>query len=227
MKIKFGSIVVNGRGKLGGHVYSKNRGGAYIRTLQTPSNPRTSYQQSGRAVFTQLTQGWSGLSDSQRAGWNQATENFKRTNVFGDVKVLSGKGLYISLNKELILVGRSPLTDAPSPSEIVVPTEIDPVIQISASSIEPNVSVEGGAIDYNDVVFTCTGVVSQGTSFIKNKLVVILPGGWSSDPADFWDAYVARFGVPVDGQKIYFGAYTVNEVGQRSPEVTNFADYIA
>ena len=39
MKIKFGSEVVDGRGKIGGHVYSKNKGGAYKRTKVTPSNP--------------------------------------------------------------------------------------------------------------------------------------------------------------------------------------------
>jgi len=47
MKIKFGSIVVNGSGKLGGHVYSSNRGGNYVRTLATPSNPQTPAQQLG------------------------------------------------------------------------------------------------------------------------------------------------------------------------------------
>jgi len=44
MKMKFGAIVVDGRGKIGGHVASKNRGGAYLRTKVTPSNPQTGYQ---------------------------------------------------------------------------------------------------------------------------------------------------------------------------------------
>lgn len=223
MLIKFGSIVVNGRGKLGGHVYSKNRGGAYVRTLQTPSNPRTSFQQSGRAVFTQLTQGWSSLTDSQRNGWNIGTENFTRTDVFGDTRKLSGKGLYISLNKELILVGKQTIDDCPSPGPIVVPSEIDTVVEIASTSIDPVISVEGGAINYDDVVITTTGKVSNGTTFITNKLVVLDAGSSTSNDVGLYNNYIARFGEPVAGDKIFFGVYTVNDVGQRSPMVTNFA----
>ena len=72
MLIKFGSIVTRGSGKLGGHVFSRNRGGAYIRTNQTPSNPQTAFQQSGRATFTELTQGWSALTQNERDSWNNA-----------------------------------------------------------------------------------------------------------------------------------------------------------
>jgi hypothetical protein len=38
MKMKFGAIVTEGRGKIGGHVASKNKSGAYLRTKVTPVN---------------------------------------------------------------------------------------------------------------------------------------------------------------------------------------------
>jgi hypothetical protein len=44
MKVLFGAIVVDGRGKIGGHVMSKNRAGAFMRTKVTPINRKSSFQ---------------------------------------------------------------------------------------------------------------------------------------------------------------------------------------
>jgi len=59
MKIKFGAIVVAGSGKIGGHVASKNRGGAYLRTKVTPTNPNSPAQAGARALLASLSTGWS------------------------------------------------------------------------------------------------------------------------------------------------------------------------
>lgn len=217
MKIKWGALVTDGSGKLGGHVASKNRGGSYLRTNKVPSNPQTSFQQSGRAVFTELTQGWSGLTTEQRSTWNNATSLFQRTDQFGDVKTLSGKGLYISLNKELVLMGDSKLSEAPEPASIEVPTGLDVSIDTGTDLLE----VDPGNINQTDrLVLKSTGVISAGTSFIKNKLRVIETGPDVTDPANSYTSYVSRFGTPVTGQWIGFSVYTINASGQRSPEVS-------
>ena len=59
MKLKFGAIVTDGRGKIGGHVASKNRSGAYLRTKVTPSNPNTVAQVQVRSILASLSQSWS------------------------------------------------------------------------------------------------------------------------------------------------------------------------
>jgi hypothetical protein len=50
-KIKFGMMMTDARGKLGGHVFSKNRSGAYVRTKVTPVNGQTTAQTGVRAIF--------------------------------------------------------------------------------------------------------------------------------------------------------------------------------
>jgi len=219
MLIKFGSIVTRGSGKLGGHVYSTNRGGAYVRTNQTPSNPQTSFQQSGRAVFTGLTQGWSALTESERTSWNQATSSFPVTDRFGDSRELSGKGLYISLNKELILTGQTPLDIAPSPAPILVASDLNVVLFITDGTLTIQVpSLNSGTA----LVVSTSGAVSNGTSFVKNKLRVLFPAlvPQVQVPEDNYTAYVDRFGTPTIGQKVFFSVYTVNASGQRSPSFT-------
>lgn len=225
MKIKWGALVVNGSGKLGGHVASKNRGGNYLRTLVTPSNPQTQFQQAGRGVFTQLTQGWSGLSDAERETWNNATDSFTRTDAFGDVRELSGKGLYISLNKERELVGLPFISIAPSPGPIEVPTLPTAAFLVSGGELEIVPGVQADPY----IVIKSSGVVSQGTSFVKNKLRTIATGlvSTSTDPGPLFDAYVARFGQPALGDKIFISVYTVNESGQRSPQITKVAEVVA
>ena len=220
MKIKFGSIVVNGSGKLGGHVYSSNRGGNYIRTLATPSNPQTPAQQTGRSIFTTLTKGWSSLTQSERDTWNGATGTFEKTDQFGDTRELSGKGLYISLNKELILIEQAKINTAPSALSIVFPgvfaptvTALDSTIVMNFESIPP---IPG-------LVVRSSGPVSAGTSFVKDKLRNIAVNETADDGVMLGAAYEERFGALVVGQKIAFSVYTVNLSGQRSPQLTIFA----
>jgi len=220
MKIKFGSIVVNGSGKLGGHVYSSNRGGNYVRTLATPSNPQTPAQQLGRQVFTTLTQGWSDLTQNQRDGWDSAVSDFERTDQFGDVRQLSGKGLYISLNKELVLIEQPIVSVAPSPGSISFPGNFVPVIDAALSTITMNFE---NAPNIPGLVIRSSGVVTAGTSFVKDKLRNIAVNDIADDAVSLGTAYVNRFGSLVIGQKIAMSAYTVNSVGQRSPQLTIFA----
>src|SRR3546814_20356183 len=71
-KVKFGALMTDARGKLGGHVFSKNRAGSYLRTKVTPVNPQTSYQTSVRALFGAISPQWSGLSQAVRDSFNGA-----------------------------------------------------------------------------------------------------------------------------------------------------------
>ena len=50
-KIKFGMMMTDASGKLGGQVFSKNRGGSYVRTKSTPVNRQSSAQMNVRGIF--------------------------------------------------------------------------------------------------------------------------------------------------------------------------------
>src|SRR6056297_1294291 len=101
MKMKFGALVTDGRGKIGGQVASKNRYGSYLRTKVTPSNPQTASQLNVRSVLAALSSGWRDLTQAQRDGWNAAVLDFQKTNVFGDTITPTGKNLYTRLNAAL------------------------------------------------------------------------------------------------------------------------------
>lgn len=212
MKAKFGAIVVDGRGKLGGHVFAKNRAGNYMRTKVTPVNPQTSYQQAQRAALGTLSSGWSGLTDPQRAAWNGAVDGFQKTNIFGDLKSPTGKNLYTGLNRNLLNSGESVLVNPPSPA--AVPNLELTAAEASVAGTTFAVTSTGDVTD-SFVHVWATPPLSAGTSFIKNRLRFL--GSFSGgDPSviDIWAQYTARFGAPVVGQNIYVAANVINEGGQ-------------
>jgi len=119
MLIKWGSIIVKGSGKLGGHVFSSGNSGASVHTLARARNPQTKDQEAVRSRFTAFTQGWRDLTESQRESWYAAESSYSRTNRFGDVVSLTGKNLYESLNSQRNIIGLNTLQIAPMPTKLI------------------------------------------------------------------------------------------------------------
>lgn len=215
MKIKWGALVVDGRGKLGGHVAAQNRGGSYLRTKVTPSNPQSTFQTGVRNLFGSISAGWSDLTAEQRNAWNNAVDSWKKTNIFGDLKIPSGKALYQRLNQQAQVVGYSDLTTPPVKEDL-------PPSNVTAVAIDTTAETITATGLYNGTNATVqvfsSGVVSAGTSFVKNLMRVIgHSGGSAYDPSQAYTDYVARFGAPGAGEKIFIGFKVVLPTGQASP----------
>jgi hypothetical protein len=217
MKLKFGAIVTDGRGKIGGHVMSKNRGGAYMRTKVTPSNPRSAAQTTVRSHLTTLSQGWRGLSASAIAAWNAAVGSFTHTNIFGDIHSPSGLNLYVKLNANLLEVGTAALALPPLPAAVIAPITIGAAAAAVANTFIVSFTVS--PVPASTVwIVRATKQVSPGKSAIKNLyrdvkyLAAAVATGVSIDTE-----YVAKFGALVAGEKIGVEITAVNLVtGQKS-----------
>lgn len=213
MKIKFGSFVVAGSGKIGGHVAAKNRGGAYLRTKVTPLNPNTSAQAGARALLASLSTAWSGLTDVQRASWNAAVANFATTDIFGDLRNPSGLNLYVKLNANLSNSGQALLLVAPEKIEVPFSPLVSAVMDLSLSSI---------VLTFADSVYSgvygtlaATPSMSQGVSFVKSQLRVIENATDLSDNVNFFTSYVTKYGTPVAGANIVLSVAPVTASGQK------------
>lgn len=217
-KIKFGMMMTDARGKLGGQVFSKNRSGAYVRTKVTPVNPRTNSQQANRSLLGSLSSEWSGLSEEQRNAWNSAVSEWQKTNVFGDLQKPTGKNLFTSLNKNIqtSFPADPILLLPPSKSEFVALVLRD----VTVSSVNGTLTITLGAsigVD-NYIRVSATPPVSAGTTFVKNQLRVITEG-INSPTASYTvaNAYNDRFGTVQAGDKIFIQVQQVIPNGQVSP----------
>ena len=210
MKIKFGAIVTDGRGKIGGHVASKNRAGAYMRTKVTPVNPQSSYQLGVRNRFTGLSQGWRGLTQAQRDAWNGAVSDYQRTDIFGDLKNPTGINLYQRLNNNLLTIGESAVTTPPLP-EAVQAVVLSSVA--AANGAGTLTATYAPAIDADTKVKVfATAAQSPGKSFVKSeyRLIDVIVTADAS-PFSIETEYEAKFGaIGAAGQKIFMKFVPVN-----------------
>lgn len=224
MKIKFGSLVTDGRGKIGGHVASKNRGGAYLRTKVTPVNPQTSFQSVARARITTFSQGWRSLTAAQQSAWNSAVSNFQKTDIFGDLKNPSGLNLYVRLNSNITEAGGTAIVLPPLPGTVTAPL----TVTLTGAAGTPALSVAwtGGAIPADTAwVARLTPQVSAGRSFVKSlyRNLLVLPAA-DTTPTDILTEYNARFGTLVAGQRIFLEVVAVNLLtGVKSTPLSTFA----
>jgi len=217
--------MTDARGKLGGQVFSKNKGGAYVRTKVTPTNPQSADQTTVRALFGAISQAWSALTAAQIAAWNTAVEEWKSTDIFGDLLAPTGKELHQRLNNQLQVVGGSAITSPPA--KVALPNS--PITVATIAIAATTITFTG--------VYTTTGTyvqvfgttqVSNGTSFVKNKLRDIYSVDAASIvAADIWTAYVAKFGAPILGDKIFLAVKYVGLNGQASPRQTILATVVA
>ena len=218
MLIKWGSIVVKGSGKLGGHVFSGGPGGASVHTLAKARNPQTKYQMAIRARFNLLTQSWRDLTEVQRESWYGAESEFSRKNRFGDVVTLSGKNLYESLNINRQILGLGVIDIAPLPVELFKNLTREAYIASPGNRLV----ILGDYVGGEKYVIVATPGVSMGAKNIKNEfrnLSVVsasgngveLGGGTAN-----YTAYINRFGVPMTNTKLLIGSYSINASGQKS-----------
>lgn len=212
MKIIYSGIaMVDGRGKINGSVASKNKGGAYVRTKVTPTNPQTTSQQNARNRLATASQAWRDLTESERQSWIDAAPNFPYTDVFGQSKQLSGFQLYVKLNSNLALIGEAAIDVAPAP--VAIPQlELATLVADDSANTVIITGTTPVPADFAMVVMA-TPNVTAGKSFVKNlfRFVAALAAAATS-PFAITVPYVALFGDPVEGNKIFVKCFYISTI---------------
>lgn len=209
-KIKFGAMMVDARGKLGGHVFSKNRGGAYIRTKVTPSNPQTEDQVAQRALLASASQRWKALTEAQRTAWNGAVSQYSSTNVFGDLVNPSGSALHTRLNINAGLVGGAAISTPPLPVGISSPAGVSVTATVAGSAVEINWTSGAVPAGVRRVV-EGTPQMSPGIYNANNKFRTITTlAAAVATGEDVGTEYVAKFGALTAGQKLFIRVKDIN-----------------
>jgi hypothetical protein len=230
--VKYGSIITDMKGKIGGHVA---KGGVSGGILQTKASPPRSTSASGKLTKadagkvirpqanTSTNAGlWRNLSGSQRDAWIAAAPNYPFLNKFGLPYTPSGYQLYMSVNNNMLAIGEAALNVPPEVSDIE-PT--------------PSFTVTDGAGPGLSLLWTgtipsgYTGVlyasVSQSTGKTLDrgrlKAIALIPDSVGAT-LDITTAYVAVFGsLPVSGNIWFETKLTKADAGRQSvPYTANF-----
>lgn len=209
-KIKFTAFLAEARGKLAGTVFSKNRGGNYVRTKVTPVNPQTSSQVAVRNQLTAFAQNFRALTAAQIAAWNTAVSNFTSTDIFGDIKTPAGINLYNKLNINLALAGQAAIVNPPLPTGADACVIESLVSDVSSSLFTIDTDLAAVPAGHS-LIIEATPQLSPGKSFVKSEFRVIeVLAAATAFPYLAGPTYIAKFGVPIAGQKVFCRIKTIN-----------------
>jgi hypothetical protein len=186
-------------GRVGGSVYSHNRGGAYIRNGAIPVKVVTDKALNLKAATTAAVQAWSGLSAASRLQWDQYAKANPSVNRLGKVISTTGQNAYVGLNSRLLYAGSTAIA-------------IPPIDAAPAGIVITGFTVDAGTGD-TQIVFTPdpleTGlklwvrgcvVMSAAKNNIQNLLTTVVIGGATTQsPLDIETELVANFGSLIVG----------------------------
>ncbi len=109
------TIVAQASGSIGGLTFSRNRGGKYIRSRATPTNPNSVFQQAVRGFMSQLTSLWNDtLTQGERDAWDLYAENVLLPNSLGEPRNVGGLGMYNRTNVPNLQAGLTRQDTAPA-----------------------------------------------------------------------------------------------------------------
>lgn len=97
--VRLGSIVADIRGKVGDEIYSRNKGGIYVRSRPDWIQPDTQDQLDARAVLIALAPAWSAtLNDAKRATWRSYARQNLVPDKWGTPHPISGHCWFLRIN---------------------------------------------------------------------------------------------------------------------------------
>lgn len=201
-----GQMAAAASGSVGGTVFSRNRGGAYVRNRSVPSNPNTTAQQVARANLAARSQEWQALTAAQREAWTEWARQHPITNALGAQILMSGAQAYSRLNTRINTAGGTLIT---------VPPTADPPDALLTIALAADI----GAGDV-DITYTATPlaaaehlwvrsavVTSPGITYITNLLrFTVVSSAAQASPLDIESAVAAIWGTLQVGQTLHVEA---------------------
>lgn len=220
--VKLGGLVAEIRGSIGGTVFARNRGGAYIRNRSIPLNPQSVRQVEVRSLLSDFSQRWAVvLTQAQRDAWDLYADNVPLVNALGESRNVSGINMFVRSNMLLAENGMTEVDDGPT--QFTLGPTFTPTLSLDSTANTVDVTDLGG-YDLSD---GAVGVLLQqgtpqngGVSFFGGpfrKIDGIAAVETSNEPP-FADIPLA---FPVEaGQSVWFRTATVSADGRVGVPVT-------
>lgn len=205
-------LTVPSSGSIGSTTYSRNRGGQYTRNRVTPTNSAgTGRRATVRGYLGTAAGYWSTLTDQQRAAWSAYAAAAFRRDPLGAAFGLSGFTASQSINCERLNVGLS-LTPLPPATNDVWTVEVIEFSFTRATGALRTVWTAGPSGSYLCRAFSPprSAGVSYNSRFWQQDVKSAALGY-----ATGYTQYVAEFGVPSAGSKLFFRGTPVSNLGVR------------
>ncbi len=207
VKVAGPAFSLDASGKLGGAlVFSKWKGRNYIRSLVKPANPKSGGQVGMRSMFKFLSQEWSGLTDAEKATWEDRASAL----------VASPFNGFMSYNQRRWRDFTGPSQEDPAaeistpatgPTGVATPLERTMEIVLTDTVTAP---------DWGYAIFRSTGAIF---TLAWANCVAIVP--WDVAGTTTW------IDAPLEPGTYYYNAIGLNDDGVKGADGTEFNGIIA
>lgn len=196
-KSTFGEI----SGKVGGNIFSRNKGGAYIKKFSKPTNPATAKQSALRNKLSLASKAWANLDREVKDAYNNWAADHPVLNRLGESIHLSGFGWFqrVGVNYQIVtgtIDGIELLQEYEFTLSELVFSETDLATGLTAS-FDATISSDEQMI-LRAQVFNSAGVSNPG----RLKQIGVLDGGTTS-PINIKTLVEDVFGTLQAGQKVF------------------------
>lgn len=192
-------------GSVAGVTSSRNRFGQYRRSRSSPVNPNSDKQGAVRARLSASSAAWRALTDAQRAGWEGLASQMNRTDSLGQGYSLTGFQAFVSVNNNLAAAGDAALDDAPA----LQTPEIVATVTVTLTAAAFSIAYTATPLPAGVRLFAyCSPQRSAGRQYEGDLRLIQVTAAAAASPMDVEAAYVARFGVPVVGNKVFIALHT-------------------
>jgi len=209
-------------GRVGGIVYSRNKGGSYIRNGTIPTTSTTAAAIAAKTRLGNASTAWMSLTDAQRASWKAWAAENPILNRLGQSIILPANAAYISLATRMALIGE---TAASAPPIIPPPDGLltcTATWDIGAGNFE--LTYTATPLGANEKLFLYAAVSnSDSINFVENtKRYVGVSAAAQASPFDAQTLIEAVFGSLQVGQKVTIDAHVIDTAnGQLSRALRN------
>lgn len=208
--VKFGSIITDTRGTIGGHTIKGSAYGVVLQTKPQPPKLRTPKQSRARATFmTYSKKWWSELTPTQRDEWRALAAANPRPNVWGDEFPLTGLALFIGINMLLYNAGLSPTDTAPSDQTVTAPSSATLTISAPATA---SISFAPSTAPTDHIAYLrATRAQSPGVENPSGRYqFVTASGSGLTSPWNIASALQSLVGTFVAGRKYFISFHFLN-----------------
>lgn len=197
-------------GRLGGQVFSHNKGGMYVRNGTIPTTSTTSFALAAKAIFTAQSQAWQTLAAGVRLAFGEWAADHPIADRLRQSLTMTGQQAYIKINSRLAHIGVAPLTApplVPSPAPLLT---LVGSFDIGAGTFD--LTYTATPLAATELLWIEAAVVdSAGINFVENKLRFLgTSAAAQASPFDPQTLIEARFGTLVVGQFVHIDAYVID-----------------
>lgn len=174
-RVLYSASISEFKGSVKGNTFQRNSAGTIVKARNLQRFSPSDLQVNAQNRLGQVCGLWANLSPGKKDDWNSNAPFYTRYDFYGNAKKLSGFQWFQSCNNNMVLIGRAPFSDCPSP---LTPLSV-PSAGEFANATNFGISFIGGYDASNStVVFVATAPVQNVllSSRLPKRILTMLSG---------------------------------------------------